>query len=142
MRTNVTFRHPAEFVTCDEAEGILAAKGAEWFKELLSRVEGLVVHNEPIQEDWGVVFFADRGEFRFWIGLSFWDEGAWIAHVHHHSAAWIQRFTSRGKLSLARLAKDVHLVLLAEPGVSKINWYSEAEVAKPDAKGALTPDAA
>jgi hypothetical protein len=142
MRTNVTFRHPAEFITSDDSDGILAANGAGWFKDLLLRIDGLVVHSEPIQEDWGVVFFADRDDCRFWIGLSFWDEGAWIAHVHHHSTAWMQRFTARGKAALARLATDIHVALETETSVSDINWYLEAEIAKPDPKGAATPDAA
>jgi hypothetical protein len=142
MRTNVTFRHPAEFVSLDEAEGILAANGVEWFRELMLRIDGLVVQPEPIQEDWGVVFIADRDGCRFWIGISFWDEGAWIVHVHHHSTAWVQRFTATGKASLARLAQGLHGVLQVDPLVSEIGWYFEADMTRPDANSAPTPDAA
>lgn len=42
MRTNVTFRHPAEFIgTEEDGGGVLAVRGADWFAALLRRVPGL-----------------------------------------------------------------------------------------------------
>jgi hypothetical protein len=113
MRANVTFRHPAEFVGDeDDGGGVLAVRGAEWFAALLRRVPGLELDDDFCQEDWGVVFFARRKQKKFWIGLSGWDvEGAWLAHFHHGSFAWLQRFSSTGKSELKRLLVDVHDVL-------------------------------
>ncbi len=141
MRNNVTFRHPAEFVTSEEAEGVLVVGGAAWFSEILSRIEALVIHGEPIQEDWGVVFFTNRDGCRFWIGISAWDEGAWIAHVHHHSFAWMQRLTPRGKGALARLANDLHSALNVDPAVTEVRWHREADMSQANPEGAATPDA-
>lgn len=42
MRTNVTFRHPAEFVgDSEDGGGVLAVSSAYWFAALLRRVPGL-----------------------------------------------------------------------------------------------------
>ena len=144
MRTNVTFLHPAEFVPVSEDDGILAASAAAWFVDLLKRIHGLSVIGAPIQEDWGVVIAAARNNCRFWIGLSFWPEGesAWLAHVHHASGAWLQRFTSNGKNELQSLVFDLHTVLKGDSQVREVAWYLESEMAKPDAIGATTPDAA
>src|SRR6516162_6681702 len=103
MRTNVTFRHPAEFVPLSVEDGILAVSGAQWFAALLRRIRGLEIDEDLCQEDWGVVFFARRNQKKFWIGLSAWDsEGAWLAHFHHGSFARLQRFSSSGKKELKR----------------------------------------
>ena len=73
MRTNVTFRHPAEFVPVSDADGILAVGGAQWFAALLRRVPALEVDEDLCQEDWGVVLLVRRNQRKFWIGLSAWD---------------------------------------------------------------------
>jgi hypothetical protein len=92
----------------------------------------------------GVVVFAERGGKRFWIGLSHWpdDEQAWLAHFHHHSFAWIQRWTATGKRELDRLVTDFHSVLAAEPAVRQIEWYHENEMRRADAQGSATPNGA
>src|SRR5947209_18063494 len=92
MRTNVTFRYPAEFVGDQEdGGGVLAVSGAQWFAALLRRVPALELDETFCQEDWGVVLFARRNQKKFWIGLSAWDsERAWFAHFHHGSFAWWQ----------------------------------------------------
>src|SRR5687768_8224690 len=122
MRNNVTFRYPAEFVTVSEDDGILSVAGADWFVSLLRRIAGLSVRSELCQEDWGVVVFAERGGKRFWIGLSFWpeDEPAWLAHFHHHSFAWLQRWSAAGKRELERLVSDFQSVLASEIG--RASW--------------------
>lgn len=129
MRTNVTFRHPAEFVADSEnGDGILAVRGARWFADLLRRVPSLQIDDELCQEDWGVVLFARRGQKKFWIGLSAWDtDGAWLAHFHHGSFAWLQWFTSSGKEGLKSLLSDVHDVLTGDPAVSEIAWHDARE---------------
>ncbi len=119
--THVTFRHPAEFVS--DAEGILAVSGAQWFAALLHRVPGLEIEDDLCQEDWGVVVFARRNRKKFWIYLSFWDEGCWLAHFRYRSFAWSQRLSSSGKNELKRLLADVHEVLVSEAAISDIAWW-------------------
>jgi hypothetical protein len=140
MRTNVTFRHPAKLVPLSEENGILAVRGAQWFTALLRRVPGLEIDSDLCQEDWGVVVFARRSQKKFWIGLSAWDaDGAWLAHFHHGSFAWLQRLSSSGKNELKRLLGDVHEVLAADPTISDIVWYEEIEMSKPQPAGFPTP---
>jgi hypothetical protein len=140
MRTNVTFRHPAEFIGDEEdLGGILAVRGATWFAELLRRVPGLQVDDDLCQEDWGVVVFARRNSKSFWIGLSFWDDGAWLAHFHHGSFAWLQRLMSSGRNELARLLTDAHRVLAEEPAISEIAWHEESEMSEPQPAGFPAP---
>lgn len=141
MRTNVTFRHPAKFVGDEEDDGgILAVRGALWFAALLRRVPGIELNADLLQEDWGVVFLAQRNQKRFWIGLSAWNsEGAWLAHFHHGTFAWFQKFSSIGKNELQRLLVDLHNVLLNEPAVTEIAWHEESEMSKPEPAGFPTP---
>jgi hypothetical protein len=141
MRNNVTFRHPAEFIgDSEDGGGVLAVSGAHWFGELLRRAAGLQLDEDLCQEDWGVVFFARRNQKRFWVGLSAWDsEGAWLAHFHHGSFAWLQWFTASGKSELQRLLADVHDVLASDPAITEIAWYEESEMGKPEAVGFSTP---
>src|SRR5262249_385146 len=123
----VTFRHPAEFV--DVGEGILAVSGAQWFAALLHRVQGLEIEDDLHQEDWGVGVCGRRNRKEFWIGLSFWDEGCWLAHFHHGGwapwrwASWLQRLSSSDKNELKRLLADVHEVLVSEAAISDIAWW-------------------
>jgi hypothetical protein len=140
MRTSVTFRHPAEFAPLSDEDGILAARGAQWFSALLRRVPCLQIDEDLCQEDWGVVFFARRNQMKFWIGLSAWDsDGAWLAHFHHGSFAWLQLFSSSGKNELKRLLADVHNVLATEPGINDIAWHDGSEMSKPQPAGFPTP---
>src|SRR5689334_11175467 len=134
MRTHVTFRHPAEFVPLSEEDGILAAWAAQWFAELLRQVPGLQIE-DLCQEDWGVVFFARRHERKFWIGLSSWDEGSWLAHFHHGLFAWFARFSSSRKAELRGLMMDFHKVLTNEPAITDIAWHEESEMSKPRPAG-------
>jgi hypothetical protein len=140
MRTNVTFRHPAEFAgDSEDGGGVLAVRGAHWFAELLRRVPELQIDEDLCQEDWGVVFFARRNQKKFWIGLSAWDEGAWIAHFHHASFAWLQQFSSSGKNELKRLLASFHEVLASEAAISDISWLEESEMNKPRPAGFPLP---
>lgn len=142
MRNNVTFRFPAEFVPVSDEDGILSTAGADWFVSLLRRVAGLSVQSELFQEDWGVVIFAERDGNRFWIGLSLWpeDEPAWLAHFHHHSFAWLQRWSAAGKRELERLVSDFHSVLASEPAVRDIAWYRERDMSRADVQSSPTPN--
>ena len=141
--TNVTFRHPAEFV--DAGEGILAVSGAQWFAALLPRVRGLEIDHDLCQEDWGVVLFARRNRKEFWIGLSAWEEGYWLVHFHHgvwvpwRWASWFQRLSSSGKSELQRLLVDVHEVLVREAAISNIAWHRDDDMNKPLAKQQQQP---
>ena len=139
MRTHMTFRHPAEFVPLSDVDGVLAARGSEWFGALLRRVPDLVIDEDLCQEDWGVVFRARRGRKKFWIGLSAWDGGVWLAHVHHGSFAWLQRFSPSGAGELKRLVADVHEVVASEAAISEIVWYEEREMSNPRPASFPTP---
>jgi hypothetical protein len=141
MRTNVSFRHPAEFVAVSDEDGILAVAGAQWFVSLLRRVPDLQIEAGLVQEDWGVVMRARRAKKSFWIGLSMWPEGehAWLAHFHHGSFAWLQRLGSSGASELQRLIFDVHGVLVSEAAVSDIVWYEESQMRKAQPDGFTTP---
>lgn len=138
MRTNVTFQYPAEFERA--SDGILAVGVAQWFAVLLRQVPGLHINDHLCQEDWGVVVFARRNHKKFWIGLSAYGaKNAWLAHFHHGSFAWLQRFSSSGKGELQRLLADIHGVLESEPTVSSIIWYEESEMRKAQPSGFPTP---
>jgi hypothetical protein len=141
MRINVTFRHPAEFVgDSEDGGGVLAVRGAHWFAALLRRVPDLQIDEDLCQEDWGVVSSARRNQKKFWIGLSAWDsEGAWIAHFHHASFAWLQRFSSSCKNELKRLLVGFHEVLSSEAAISDIAWHEESEMNKPQPASFPTP---
>jgi hypothetical protein len=142
MRNNVTFRCPEPFVRYLEEDGILSASGANWFAALLRKVPSLRVDPKFCQEDWGVVVFVSRNRMRFWIGLSMWpeDESAWLAHIHHHSFAWLQRLTSSGKRELNALIRDIQKTLSGDPSVSGITWYREADMKTARANGSSTPE--
>jgi hypothetical protein len=140
MRTNVTFRHPAEFVPLSDEDGILAVRGAQWFASILRRVPGLKLDEELCQEDWGVVVFVKRHAKCFWIGLSYWSEGEWLAHLHHGSFAWVQRLSASGNAELRRVVADLHAVLVSDPALSSITWYEESEMSKAEPRGYSTPD--
>ena len=130
IRNYVTFRCPIVFVPVSEDEGILAVAGTAWFLSLLKRVDGLAVRDDICQEDWGVVFFAKRAQLRFWIGLSAWpsDEGMWLAHFHHDSFAWRQRWSAAGQSELERLTYDIQSVLEGNPAISNAIWHSKHEL--------------
>ena len=143
-RTNVTFRHPAEFVPY--GDGVLAVSGAQWFAALLLRVPGLEIRDNLCQEDWGVVVFARRNRNEFRIGLSawyaeketspVWEEGWWLAHFHHglwvpwRWASWCQRLSSSGTNEFKRLLTDVHEVLESEATISDIAWHKDGDLYK------------
>lgn len=141
MRTNVTFHHPAEFVSFSDEDGVLSVGGAQWFVTLLRRVPGLEINEKLCQEDWGVAIFAKRADRKFWIGLSMWPDGehAWLVHFHHGSFAWLQRFSSSRQRELQKLACDVHRVLTSEPLVSDVVWYDESQMRKAEPDGFATP---
>lgn len=133
MRTHVTFRHPAHGVQLSD-EGILAANGAQWFAQLLSRVPDLEIEKDICQEDWGIVVFAQRGGKKYWIGLSFWSgDGAWIAHFHRR----LWQIDTKG--DLARLISDAHAALANDPLAADIAWYEENELNKGQSRGNPTP---
>jgi hypothetical protein len=140
MRTSVTFRHPAPFVALPEVEDVLAVAGADWFASTLKRIPNATVDENICQEDWGVVFFVRREERDFWIGLSKWDEeGAWTAHFHHGSFAWLQRFRAAAKDALRRLLVDVHSVLSSDPSFSEIAWQEERQMTRAEPASFPTP---
>ncbi len=148
MRTHVTFRHPAPFLPIRDEEGnivsdgtILSVQGADWFAAALKRIGALEIGPDLCQEDWGVVVFVKRNHKKFWIGLSMWPdyEQGWLAHIHHGSFAWFQRFSSSGNQELQDLAKDVHGALSNDPSVSEIAWYRQEELIKGPDSSSPTP---
>jgi hypothetical protein len=87
------------------------------------------------------VFFARRRQKKFWIGLTpWWDvEGAWLAHFHHRSFAWLQWFSPTEKSEFKALLAAVHNVLASESLISEIVWYDESEINKRDPTGFPAP---
>jgi hypothetical protein len=140
MRTYVTFRHPGPFKRLSDDDGILSVKGADWFVALLRQVRDLELRAELCQEDWGVVAFAARAATRFWIGLAAEEDQSWMAHFHHGSWAWLQRFNSSANRELQRLVQDFHEVLAHEAAVGAITWYREDDVMKRRQFGSTAPD--
>jgi hypothetical protein len=124
IRTNVSFRYPAEFVAISDVDGVLAISGAQWFVDVLRRIPRLEVNDNLCQEDWGVVAFIRRNSKKFWIGLSLWPEGehAWLAHFHHGPFAWWQRLSPSGQHELRQLVADAHDVLASDPAVYDVVW--------------------
>ena len=141
MGTNATFRHPAQFVGDSEHGGdVVAVSGADRFAALLRRVPELQLGEHLFQEHWGSVFRARRQQKKFWIGLSTWDSnGAWVAHFHHGSFAWLQRFSLSGKQDLMLLLADFHCVLRGDPAITNIAWHEEREMSQPEPAGFPTP---
>ena len=141
MRTNVIFRHPAQFVPLSPDDGILSVDGIGWFVSLLRQIPGLQIEPGLCQEDWGVVAFAQRNGKRFWVGLSSWpdEEQMWLVHFHHHSFAWLQRWTTSGKNELQQLVLAAHEALSGDPAVSRLAWYLERDMTKANAQGSTNP---
>jgi hypothetical protein len=139
MRTNVVFRYPAEFVALSLDDGVLSTNGAEWFVKLLKQVNGLIVDERLCQEDWGVAVFAQRHSRKFWIGLSAWSDDQWLAHFHHGSWAWLQKFSPSGTKELQELLIDFHRMLKTEPSVSDVIWHQEDQMSKPSPDSFSSP---
>ena len=94
----------------EDGGDLLAVRGAQWFASLLQRVPGLQIDEHLCQEDWGVVCFVRRNQKKFWIGLNAWDsEGAWLAHFHHGSFAWLQWISEVGHALVHDLRMEVRL---------------------------------
>ena len=143
MRTNVVFEHPADFVPVSDEDGVLAVRGAQWFVDLLQAIPGLEIDPRLCQEDWGVAIFVCSGNKKFWVGLSMWPESdrAWLAHVHHGSFAWLQRFSTSGRAELERFVTNVHHALADNPSITNVVWYQESAMRKASPIGAATPGA-
>lgn len=129
MRPYVTFRHSAELIPLSDEDGVVAARGADWFVALLRRIPGFSLDDELVQEDWGVVLFARFEQKQFWLGLSYWPEGeqVWLAHVHQRG--FFQRFGPSGRRALEGLLAAVDAVLVGDPAVSDVAWYEEGQMA-------------
>jgi hypothetical protein len=142
MGNNTTFRCPEPFVPFSDEEGILSATGVDWFATLLRRIPSLEVDPKYCQEDWGVVILVSRNQKKFWIGLSIWPEGdgAWLAHVHHSSFAWLQRFTSTGRKGFERLIIDLDRQLTTDPKISDVIWHREDDMQSAAPGGSKKPD--
>lgn len=116
----------------------MSTDGAGWFVDVLRRVPRLVVDPDLCQEDWGVVVFAARDGFKFWFGLSFWDEGEWLAHAHHRGV--LQRFRAAGKAAYAAVISAFHVALAEQDVMAEVTWYlDDADLGGP--RGAPSPDA-
>ncbi|MGC3998744.1 MAG: hypothetical protein QM767_15335 [Anaeromyxobacter sp.] len=125
MRNTVTFHHPAPLVFVSEEDGVLSIAGAGWFLELLRTISGLDLDHEVTQEDWGVVARASRAGCRFWIGLSGLGQHESMAHVHHHSLAWLQRLSPGGRAALAALVGEVDRALRVAKATD-VRWFEES----------------
>jgi hypothetical protein len=142
MRTQVSFRFPAEFIGSEEDEGILGVNGAVWFADRLRQVSGLSVAPRFIQEDWGVAIPAERARQRLWIGLGVFGDGVWIAHLHLSPFARLLSFLPSRRGELLALSRDLHSVLASDSAVSEIRWYDERDMKRPPYKWSPTPESA
>lgn len=127
MRNTVSFHYPAPLVVVSDEDGVLSIEGAGWFLDLLRTIRGIDLDQKVVQEDWGVVVRARRAGRSYWIGLSTMGEHEWIAHVHHHSFAWLQRLSPGGRAARAALVGDVdHALRVAN--ASGLKWFDEGDV--------------
>lgn len=127
MRNTVIFHHSAPLVVVSDEDGVLSVEGAGWFLDLLGTIPGIDLDQDVVQEDWGVVVRARRAERSFWIGLSTMGEHEWVAHVHHDSFAWLQRFSAGGRAARAALVGDVdHALRIAN--ASGLKWFDESDL--------------
>lgn len=140
MRNNVVFRHPATFVPVSTGgKGVLSVEGATWFVSILRRVPALDVDAKLCQEDWGVVVFASRHGYEFWIGLNVFDKTEWNVHVHHGSFAWLQRLRASGRRELSSLLEGLDFALKSDAAVGHIRWYSEGDMSRAKSEAAASP---
>jgi hypothetical protein len=130
VRTHVFFDCQIEFQAVGDAPDVLSVSGAEWFRGLLQRIPRLKIAQQLCQEDWGVVFFAARDRCEFWIGLSVGDHetGEWLAHCHHGSFRWRQRWSQFGRDGLRCLVVDLHQTLGQDPACTRIVWMTDREI--------------
>jgi hypothetical protein len=140
MRNYVTFGFPTAWIPVSEEDGILSVSGAIWFVDILRNIPNLSIEREPCQEDWGVAIFVRYSSLRFWIGLSFWEENKWLAHVH--VASWFKRLRRSGRDGISHLTVDLHRALSAEVKVNGIAWHREEEMTLSSLVGANSPDTA
>ncbi len=138
MRTNVSFRFSTEFVGAAESDDILGVNGVSWFIERLQRIPELSLASSLVQEDWGVVVFAERRKRRFWIGVSLFEEDTWIAHVHHRSV--LQRLSPSGRRQLQALTQDLHVALSSDAAVSDVRWYRQKDLRRPPYAWQASPE--
>jgi hypothetical protein len=120
MKDHVQFEFPAPFMGSDEGDDVIGVEGADWFDTLLSRVTGFSRSGSPIQEDWGVVFFLTSEPYKFWVGLSWYGENSWIAHVHQSTLKFMLPF--KGRNELTTLVEALDKVLQDEAQVANIRW--------------------
>lgn len=142
MRNYAIFHYLPEFGADSDEDGILTVEGAKWFLKLLRRIPEIHVDENLCQEDWGVVFFANRDCGRFWIGLSLWPDGecAWLVHLHHHAFAWLQKLSRAGREKLNRLIIDLSRVLSTDSMVTDIQWHRDSDMKKGKPQGTASPN--
>jgi hypothetical protein len=131
MRTRVTFRYLTKFVGAKEDEGILGIGGVSWFVERLARIPRLSISTQLIQDDWGVAIRAERDGNKFWIGISSFDDGVWVAHIHYFLGTWLRSLISASHSGTPTLAYDLDRVLKSDPSMSDIRWYRERDMKRP-----------
>jgi hypothetical protein len=120
MRSVVEFHYPAAYVAATAVDDILGIKGATWFVELLRQIPRIEIDPDLLQEDWGVVIYAQRDGRRFWIGLSGFGNDEWVAHVHHD--AWLQRYAAAGKAAYNELVRELERALRAAHA-TPMRWF-------------------
>lgn len=127
MRNTVTFHHPAPAAVVPDEDGVLGIEGAGWFLDLLGTIPGIELERDVVQEDWGIVVRARRAGRSYWIGLSTMGKDEWVAHVHHDSFAWLQRFSAGGRAARAALVGEVDHAL-RRANASSLKWFDQSDV--------------
>jgi hypothetical protein len=130
MKDHVQFEYPAPFIGSSEGGDVIGVEGVEWFDTLLSKVTGFSRSGSPIQEDWGVVFFMSSESYKFWVGISWYGENNWIAHVHQSTLKFMLPFTGRNELT--SFAESLDTVLQDESRVKDVRWCDNRSVSGTD----------
>lgn len=128
MRNTVSFHYPAPLVVVSDEDGVLSVEGAGWFLDMIRTIPGIDVEQSVLQEDWGVVVRVRLAGRSYRVGLSFTgNEHDWVAHVRHHSFAWLERFSPGGRAARAALVGEVDRALRTA-NASALKWFDESDL--------------
>lgn len=124
---NVLFSFPYELTVPVEECDVLSVEDAHWFAALLRRISDIHVDSSPVQEDWGVVFFVERHAKQFWIGLNYFGNEEYWAHIHHVVFRLFQRWSRSGRDQFESLVEAFHKTLIADSQVSNVRWCHDIQ---------------
>src|SRR5262245_33689638 len=102
---------------------------ARWLAERLSQDPAGQVDVEPIQGDWGWVFFVRTERFRFWIGVGLYPDDEqpprWLVHVHRASWSFLPWLRRPADADLAKVCIALDRVLKSDQAITEVRWHHE-----------------